>query len=143
MAAEQRLDGCYIIRSDVSSESMGKDDIVAGYKALGGVERAFRNMKTVQLEIRPVYHKSDERIKAHAFLCMLAYYVQWHLTQRVRPVFEADGTCGDRRWTVENVIERLTAIRSNQVETNGVKFDQISEMDAEQKQIADLLKKMM
>lgn len=137
--SEQRLDGCYIIRTDVSAECMGQEEVVAGYKALGNVERAFRNLKTTQLEIRPVYHKLDDRIKAHAFLCVLAYYVQWHLVERVRPIFEADGTGEDRRWTVQHIIERLAAIRSNRVGVGGVKFDQITEYDSEQKQIIDLL----
>ena len=139
VGAEQRLDGCYIIRTDVGAESMGQEEVVAGYKALGNVERAFRNLKTTQLEIRPVYHKLDDRIKAHAFLCVLSYYVQWHLVERVRPIFEADGTGEDRRWTVENIIGRLAAIRSNRTEVGGVEFDQITEFDTEQKQIIDLL----
>lgn len=139
VGAEQRLDGCYIIRTDVGAESMGQEEVVAGYKALGNVERAFRNLKTTQLEIRPVYHKLDDRIKAHAFLCVLSYYVQWHLVERVRPIFEADGTGEDRRWTVENIIGRLAAIRSNRTEVGGVEFDQTTEFDTEQKQIIDLL----
>lgn len=139
IGSEQRLDGCYIIRTDVSAEHMGQEEVVAGYKALGNVERAFRNLKTILLEIRPVYHKLDDRIRAHAFLCVLAYYVQWHLVGRVRPIFEADGKAQDRRWTVQSIIERLAAIRSNRVEVGGVQFDQITEFDSEQKQIIDLL----
>jgi len=140
VTAEQSLDGCYIVRTDVSDADLSKQEVVAGYKALGNVERAFRNLKTTQLEIRPVYHKSDERIKAHAFLCMLSYYVQWHMVERVRPLFESDGEGKDRRWTVRNVIERLEQISLNRVELDGVQFDQITEIGAEQKQIIDLLK---
>ena len=140
ISTEQRLDGCYIIRTDVGADTMSQAEVVAGYKALGNVERAFRSLKTTHLEIRPVYHKRDDRIRAHAFMCVLSYYVQWHMVERLRPLFEADGKGGERRWTVAGIIERLSAIRSNRVEAGGVAFDQTSELDAEQKQIIELLK---
>ena len=91
IAAEKRFDGCYIICSDVAAEQMSRQELVASYKSLALVETAFRNLKTVQLEIRPVYHKTDDRIRAHVFLCVLAYYLQWHMTQRLAPLFAADG----------------------------------------------------
>ncbi len=75
---EKRFDGCYISSTDVDKAAMDTDTVVHAYKQLTQVERAFRNLKTVQLEIRPVYHKTDERIRAQVFLCMLAYYLQWH-----------------------------------------------------------------
>ncbi len=137
---EQALDGCYIVRTDVPEEALDSGEVVAGYKALGGVERAFRSLKTTLLEMRPIFHKKDERIKAHVFMCMLSYYLQWHLVDRLRPLFEEDGTGKDRRWTVENVIERLAAIRNNRVSVNGVEFDQITESDTEQSEILRLLK---
>jgi hypothetical protein len=65
---------------------MSTVEVVNAYKSLTFVERAFRNLKTVQLEIRPVYHKTDERIRSHVFLCMLAYYLQWHMEQRLAAV---------------------------------------------------------
>lgn len=137
---EQALDGCYIVRTDVPEEALDSGEVVAGYKALGGVERAFRSLKTTLLEMRPIFHKKDERIKAHVFMCMLSYYLQWHLVDRLRPLFEEDGTGKNRRWTVENVIERLAAIRNNRVSVNGVEFDQITESDTEQSEILRLLK---
>jgi transposase len=139
VAQEQLLDGCYIVRTDVSTHCMDKDEVVAGYKGLAHVERAFRSLKTPHLEIRPVFHKKDERIQAHIFLCTLAYYLQWHMVQRLRPLFESDGEGKDRRWTVENVIERLKQIQRNEVEANGVRFHQITELDPEQKRIIELL----
>jgi hypothetical protein len=81
IAAEKRFDGCYIICGTVPAERMAKQALVASYKSLALVENAFRNLKTVQLEIRPVYHKTDDRIRAHVFLCVLAYYLQWHMNQ--------------------------------------------------------------
>ena len=75
IALEKRFDGCYIIRTDVTTDQMNTAEVVHAYKSLTFVERAFRNLKTVQLEIRPVYHKNDDRIRSHVFLCMLAYYL--------------------------------------------------------------------
>lgn len=143
VSREQALDGCYIVRTDVPKETMTSDEIVAGYKALGGVERAFRSLKTTLLEMRPIFHKKDERIKAHVFMCMLAYYLQWHLVDRLRPLFEQDGAGKNRRWTVENVIGSLASIRSNRVSVNGVEFDQITEADEAQSEILRLLKQAM
>ena len=140
IAREQSLDGCYIVRTDVAADCMGKEQIVASYKALGHVERAFRSLKMSHLEIRPVYHKSDKRIKAHVFMCVLAYYLQWHLVERLRPLFEADGEGKYRHWTVRDVIEKLAAIRSNRVLVEGVEFNQLTEMDQEQREIMRLLK---
>jgi transposase len=140
VAAEKRWDGCYIISSDVPAERLTRQQIVASYKSLSLVEQAFRNLKTVSLEIRPVYHQKDERIKAHVFLCMLSYYVQWHAMQRLRPLFENDGEGKHRKWTVEAIIERLKAIRQQRVRLAGVEFCKISEADSEQLSILDLLK---
>ena len=139
IAKEELLDGCYIINTDVGSERMNKETVVENYKGLGNVERAFRSLKQVHLEMRPVYHKIDRRIKAHLFLCMLAYYVQWHFVQRLRPLFEADGKGKERRWTVSNVIERLRQITRNEVESGAVRFHQITERDEEQEKIIALL----
>lgn len=139
IAYEKRFDGCYIITTDVPQEEMTKQEVVTAYKNLGLVEQAFRNLKTVQLEVRPTFHKKDDRIRAHVFLCMLAYYVQWHMHQKLKPLFEADGKGGDRRWTFKNVVETLSAITRSKVQVNGVTFYQKSEVTDEQKNILDLL----
>ncbi len=76
IAAEERFDGCYVVVADVPPEQMAKAQVVASYKKLSFVEEAFRNLKTVQLEVRPVYHKKDERIRSHVFVCLLAYYLR-------------------------------------------------------------------
>lgn len=140
IAQEKLFDGCYIIRTDVPAQRMKPAEVVAGYKNLGSVEQAFRTLKTVALEIRPVYHKKDPRILSHVFLCVLAYYLQWHLQQRLQPLFEQDGQGKHRQWTVENVIERLKGIRRQRVTAHGVKFDQVTRPDEEQQRILDLLK---
>jgi transposase len=140
---EQDLDGCYIIRTDVPEETMSTAEVVAGYKSLGDVERAFRSLKTAHLEIRPIYHKGDERIKAHVFMCMLAYHLEWHMLQRLSSFFEKDGKGANRRWTVKGVIDRLVQIQRNRVSLQGLEFDQVTEADDEQKEILTLLKSAM
>ena len=97
-------------------------------------------MKTVLLELRPVYHKNDDRIEAHIFIVMLAYYLQWHATQRLKPLFDADGEGKDRRWTVETVVKRLKSIRKVDNLINGIVVkNNISEPDEEQTKILKLL----
>ena len=137
---EKLFDGCYIIRTDVPKEQMNQNQVVGAYKNLSLVEQAIRNLKTVSLEIRPVYHKKDDRIRSHVFLCVLAFYLQWHMQQRLQPLFEADGEGKKRQWTVENVIERLMTIRKQRVKTAGIEFDQVTQADQEQQKILDLLK---
>jgi hypothetical protein len=106
--AEAVWDGCYVVRSDVPQAELAAVEAVAGYKKLALVEQAFRQIKTVQLEVRPVYHKLDRRIRSHVFLCLLAYYLQWHMKQRLAPLFAQDGTEKHRCWSFANVLERLT-----------------------------------
>ena len=136
---EQSTDGCYVIASDVPAERMDTEETVATYKSLGQVEQAFRNLKTASLELRPIYHKTDDRIRSHAFLCMLAYYLQWHLKQRLAPLFDEDGEHKERRWSLEMVLERLKSIRRKKVVLNGAEFDHVDTPDSEQQRILDLL----
>ena len=139
VADEQRFDGCYIISTDVEKERLNTLEVVKAYKSLAFVERAFRNLKTVQLEIRPVYHKNDDRIRCHVFLCMLAYYLQWHMEQRLVPLFKENGEGEKRRWTFRGVIDSLAQITRNKVTVNGVEFYQNSTPTDEQEQILKLL----
>lgn len=140
IAQEKLFDGCYIISSDVPAEEMAQQQVVASYKSLSLVEGAFRNLKTVSLEMRPVFHKKDDRIRSHVFLCMLAYYLQWHAQQRLQPLFATDGKGKDRQWTFSNVLERLKALRRQRVKVGGVEFDQVGEPEPDQRQILELLK---
>jgi len=98
IATEALFDGCTIITSEVSKERMATTEVVASYKSLSLVEQSFGNLKTVQLEVRPVYHKTDDRIRSHVFLCTLAYYLQWHANKRRQIFFAADGTHKHRQW---------------------------------------------
>ena len=79
IAEEAALDGLYVVRTSLSQETISAEQTVARYKDLSQVEWAFRSIKSVDLKVRPIYHWKDDRIRAHVFLCMLAYYVEWHL----------------------------------------------------------------
>ena len=87
---ESALDGIYVIRTSVSSEKLSSSDAVRCYKRLSGVERAFRSLKTVDLKIRPVHHRLEKRVRAHVLLCMLAYYVEWHMRRDLAPILFDD-----------------------------------------------------
>ena len=88
--AEAALDGIYVIRTSLSAQRMGADDTVRSYKRLGQVERAFRSLKAMDLKVRPIRHRLEDRVRAHIFLCMLAYYVQWHMLEAWRPLLFCD-----------------------------------------------------
>ncbi len=90
IAAEAALDGIYIIRTSVSAAQMDAPQCVRNYKSLTNVERAFRSLKTIDLKVRPIHHRTAERVRAHIFLCMLAYYVEWHMREVWRELMFAD-----------------------------------------------------
>ena len=90
IAAEAALDGIYIIRTSVDAARMEAADCVRNYKALANVERAFRSLKTVDLKVRPIHHRTADRVRAHILLCMLAYYVEWHMREAWRELMFAD-----------------------------------------------------
>ena len=90
IAAEAALDGLYIIRTSVKVARMDAPTCVRTYKSLAQVERAFRSIKTMDLKVRPIHHRLENRVRAHIFLCMLAYYVEWHMRQAWAPLLFAD-----------------------------------------------------
>jgi len=91
IAAESSLDGIYVVRTTVSSERMAPAEVVRSYKSLANVERAFRCIKTVDLNIRPIHHHKPDRVRSHVFICMLSYYVEWHMRRALAPMlFEDD-----------------------------------------------------
>lgn len=136
---ESALDGCYVVFTDVAPEDMTAAEAVENYKSLIRVEQAFRNMKTVQLELRPVYHKTDRRIKSHVFICMLAYYIMWHMNQKLRPLFESDGKGKMRKYTFGSVIEILKCIRKETVDFCKAQSEIITTPTDEQHRILKLL----
>ena len=90
ITAEAALDGIYIIRTSVSAAQMDAPECVRSYKSLANVERAFRSLKTVDLKVRPIHHRLADRVRAHILLCMLAYYVEWHMREAWRELMFAD-----------------------------------------------------
>ena len=87
---EAALDGIYVIRTSVSPDTLDTPAAVAAYKNLAVVERDFRNIKTIDLDLRPIYHRTEDRVRAHVFVCMLAAYVLWHLRQAWAPLCFTD-----------------------------------------------------
>jgi hypothetical protein len=90
VAAEAALDGVYVVRTSLSEERMDSAETVRSYKTLSVVERAFRSFKTIDLKVRPIHHYAEDRVRGHIFLCMLAYYVQFHMMEAWRPLLFAD-----------------------------------------------------
>jgi hypothetical protein len=88
--AEARLDGVYVLRTPVPQSELDTHATVHSYKALSTVERAFRSCKTVDIEVRPIYHWNEDRVRAHVFLCLLAYHLEWHMRQALAPVLFDD-----------------------------------------------------
>ena len=136
---ESCLDGCYIVFTDVLPENMSSQETVKSYKSLIHVEQAFRNLKTAALEVRPVYHKTDDRIKCHVFICMLAYYVMWHMRQRLQPLCDMDGVGEDRRYSFDFILKSLEAIRKETVSFIDAQTHIISTPNEEQTLILNLL----
>jgi len=87
---EAALDGFYVLRTSVPAETLDTAAVVLAYKSLSQVERAFRSIKTVDLEVRPIHHRLAERVRAHVFLCTLAYYLTWHMHQALAPMLFED-----------------------------------------------------
>ena len=90
IAAEAATDGLYVVRTSLAEATLNDADTVRSYKSLALVERAFRCIKTVDLNVRPVYHRLADRVRAHVFLCMLAYYLEWHMRQCLAPMLFDD-----------------------------------------------------
>ena len=137
---EKRLDGCYTITTDVAKSELSAEETVSSYRKLAFVEKAFRNLKTASLNIRPIYHRKDERIKSHVFLCMLAYYVQWHLQERMKEFLEINNKNGNqRKYTLEYIIETLKSITRNRVSIKGAEFYQVTKSNDLQSEILQCL----
>jgi hypothetical protein len=88
--AEAALDGVYVVRTSLKSEVLDAASTVKAYKQLANAERAFRSLKSIDLEVRPIHHRRSDRVRAHVFLCMLAYYLEWHMRQALKPILFDD-----------------------------------------------------
>jgi len=114
IAAEAALDGIYVVRTSLPTPALAPEHTVRAYKGLSQVERAFRSIKTVDLEIRPIHHRLAERVRAHVFLCMLAYYLEWHMRQRLAPILFDDHdphAAADARSSIVAPAQRSAAAR--------------------------------
>ena len=100
---EAALDGVYVIRTSLEAQDLPAADCVRSYKALTRVERAFRTLKTADLQVRPIHHRLADRVRAHLFLCLLAYYVEWHMREAWRPLLFADNELAARARTRDPV----------------------------------------
>ena len=136
IADEERYDGLYVIRSNVTSDIMTICEIVEAYKSLINVEQAFRNIKTVQLEIRPVYHRTDERIKSHVFICMLSYYLLWHMNKALKPLYEDPE---HPEFTLNHVIETMKALQKLKLTVRNITTDTVAEPTEMQRHIQKLV----
>ena len=115
IAAEAQLDGLYIVRSNVEPERFDAAQTVRAYKDLSKVERAFRCFKSVDLSVRPIYHWRADRVRAHVLLCMLAYWVEWHMRQTLQPLLFDDHdpvTAEQQRTSVVAAARRSPAARA-------------------------------
>jgi transposase len=110
IAKEAALDGIYVIRTSLPREVLDANGTVGAYKSLTLVERAFRSLKSIDLKIRPIFHRLAERVKAHVFLCMLAYYVEWHMRKALAPILFDDHEPGEAVNSRPNMV--APAVRS-------------------------------
>jgi transposase len=119
---ETALDGLYVIRTSLGPETTAEDTVLA-YKRLAQIERAFRSIKTVDLKVRPIYHRLADRVRAHVFLCMLAFYVEWHMRRALAPLlFDDDdkNAAGEKRTSVVAKAQRSDrALRKASTKTTG------------------------
>lgn len=90
IALEEDLDGIYVVRTNEPAKRIAMEDVVRNYKKLGQVEQAFRCMKGIDLRVRPIHHRTEDHVRAHIFLCMLAYYVEWHMRKALAPLLFDD-----------------------------------------------------
>ena len=103
IAREKALDGVYVIRTPEPADTLSAQDAVRAYKRLGDVEKAFRTFKGLDLRVRPIHHRLETRVRAHLFLCMLAYYVEWHMREALAPLLFVDEELAQIRATRDPV----------------------------------------
>lgn len=124
IAKEGALDGFYIIRSGrISSEEMGSEALVTAYKKLSEVEKAFRTYKSMDIKVRPIHHRDEEMVRSHIFLCMMAYYVEWHMREALAPMLfgdeHKDQARAVRKSPAEPVRKSAQAVRKAEEKTDG------------------------
>jgi len=129
----------YVVYTDLPAERMTKGEAVAAYKKLSLVEKVFRDLTTVWLEVRLVCHKTDNQIRTAVFIWMLACYLQWHMQQPLGPLFASERRGKGREWSFSPVMASLRQITINPVRLGKVQFEQLTVPTADQQRILDLL----
>lgn len=112
IAREKALDGVYIIRTPEPVDTLSAEDAVRAYKQLGDVEKAFRTLKGLDLRVRPIHHRLETRVRAHLFLCMLAYYVEWHMREALAPLLFVEENLAEARATRDPVAKATPSQRA-------------------------------
>jgi transposase len=135
---EQSLDGIYVIRTNVNQEALSSQQVVASHKSLSGVERAFRSLKTVDLHVRPIHHRLPDRVRAHVFLCVLAYYVEWHMRQLLAPLLFDDDDKQQAQATRASIVAPATRSSSAKRKAHGKLTADGSKVHSFQTLLADL-----
>lgn len=133
IARESELDGIYVIRTNVEEDALSAEQAVGGYKSLKEVEKAFKQMKSF-LRIRPVNHRLESRVRSHAFLCMLAYYVQWHMIQALKSLLDEE-----EGHSFESLLAHLGSIQRNTVLVKDQTFEMTTEPDELHRKIFEAL----
>jgi len=134
--AEAQLDGIYVIRTNESAERLSGEDAVRNYKRLTQVEFAFRSLKSLDLLVRPIRHRVEDRVRAHIFICMLAYYIQWHMRQDLKELLFDDEELGEDRSSrdpVKPATPSLSAAvkKKNKQNRNGMKVHSFTTLIAD------------
>ena len=133
IAREAELDGFYVLRTNVPAERMGPSQVQSTYRSLRQIEQNFRTMKSL-LDLRPVYHRLEDRVRAHAFVCMLALYVRHHMERALRPLLEEDP-----RQSFEGLMQQLETLQRQTVVLAGHTFEKLSEPEPLHLRIFQLL----
>jgi hypothetical protein len=126
---ESEMDGIYVIRTNQSPDVLSADDAVRTYKSLAQVEQAFRCLKQTDLQIRPIRHRTEDHVRAHIFLCMLAYYVDWHLRRALAPLLFEDEELDEDRWTRHPVAKAEPSRPTTTKKTRRLTHDGLPVMD--------------
>jgi transposase len=134
---EAGLDGIYVIRTSEPSDELSAENAVRGYKRLADVEQAFRSLKGLELLVRPIHHRLEQRVKAHIFVCLLAYYVQWHLKRAWAPLIFADEDLQQHRASRDPVASAKPA-----AELQAKKLERRTKDDNELQSFRTLLKEL-
>lgn len=123
IAREKALDGIYIVRTSEPTETLSTPDVVRAYKRLGNVEKAFRTFKGLDLRVRPIHHRLEDRVRAHLFLCMLAYYIEWHMRIALAPLLYVDEDLEPTRTTRDPVARAVPSAKSQTKRTTKTSED--------------------